>query len=135
MEDYKAKFLQVPLTDEDREWTSAYAYMFLQPIVDMVAARFNCAASLFMAGLVPSNGGHVEVHFVHAGKKQGMIDELWPQHYRAAFDVVSQSIGGFAQAAFEADIFRMAKKRTSSGAGALPFLYVPDRGPDFHPAC
>ncbi|KAI0044335.1 hypothetical protein FA95DRAFT_1574523 [Auriscalpium vulgare] len=60
MEDYRMKFLDMPETDEDREWSSAHAYVFLQPIVDMVAARFNCAASLFIAGPVPSKDGHVE---------------------------------------------------------------------------
>ncbi|KAI0039111.1 hypothetical protein FA95DRAFT_1577808 [Auriscalpium vulgare] len=62
MEEYRSKFLQMPLTDEEREWTSAHAYMFLQPIVDMVLTRFNCAASLFIAGPVSSKNGHIEVN-------------------------------------------------------------------------
>ncbi|KAI0038726.1 hypothetical protein FA95DRAFT_1578033 [Auriscalpium vulgare] len=122
MEDYKARYLQIPMTDEDREWTSGHVYMFLQPIVDMVATRFNCAASLFIAGPVPSKDGHVEVHSVHAGKKQGAIDELWPQHDRAAYEVVAESMAGFAWAAFAADILRMAQNRTKiqSDGGAAP---------------
>ncbi|KAI0039081.1 hypothetical protein FA95DRAFT_1612861 [Auriscalpium vulgare] len=120
MEDYRSKFLQMPLTDEEREWTSGHAYMFLQPIVDMVSTRFNCATSLFIAGPVPSKDGHVEVHSVHAGKKQGLIDELWPQHDRAAYEVVSESMASFARVAFATEILRMAQKKSNHGGGAAP---------------
>ncbi|KAI0060335.1 hypothetical protein BV25DRAFT_1839646 [Artomyces pyxidatus] len=103
VEDYERTYVQAPLTEEDRDWALPSAYMFLQPIVDLVARRFGMAVSLLMAGPVPSNNGEIGVLSVHSGKTQGLVQEIWPRYDRAGYKATASSFTGFAEMVFRKD--------------------------------
>ncbi|KAI0055935.1 hypothetical protein BV25DRAFT_1921414 [Artomyces pyxidatus] len=135
VEDYKKTFIDTPLTDEDKEWAVSSAYMFLQPIVNMVAQRFGVVASLLMAGPVPSKGGQIDVLSVHAGRTRGLVPEIWPRYDRAGFKSAASSLSGFAHVVYGADTRAAdpASVGTSHDTAGAANNDIPDFN-DFNPA-
>ncbi|KAI0056874.1 hypothetical protein BV25DRAFT_1842025 [Artomyces pyxidatus] len=128
VEDYKKTFIDAPLTDEDKEWAVSSAYLFLQPIVNMVAQRFGVVASLLMAGPVPSKGGQIDVLSVHAGRTRGLVPEIWPRYDRAGFREAASSLSGFAHVVYGAD----TRPAESAGVGSSQSTAGATNDPDFN---
>ncbi|KAI0037805.1 hypothetical protein FA95DRAFT_1613867 [Auriscalpium vulgare] len=100
MADYQRAYIDAPRTREQKEWALNSAFSILQPMVDMVSSRFGVAATLMMAGPMPSKGGEVDVLSVHSGELRGLVNMIWPEYDRAGYDTAANSLIGFAQAVF-----------------------------------
>ncbi|KAI0055823.1 hypothetical protein BV25DRAFT_1842717 [Artomyces pyxidatus] len=98
-EEYERTYIEKPKTEEDRAWAIPNAYMFLQPIANLLADRFGMAVSILMAGPVPESS-EIDMLSVHSGKTSGVAQEIWPDYDRDGYKATASSMIGFAKAAF-----------------------------------
>ncbi|TFY81983.1 hypothetical protein EWM64_g2028 [Hericium alpestre] len=96
MADYKRQ-VEDPVTIEDQAWSLNSAFMFLQPIANIIADRYGQVVSIMMCEKV-SDQDEVNVLSVHSNHTRGVVDEMWPHYNRQGFNQASNSLRNFGRA-------------------------------------